>query len=68
MVRSVIDASGRLTIGKYRNRLAFDISRSDPSYLQWVLDMFDDMDEEDAEMIGTLLSQAGYVKGRGPKL
>jgi len=63
MTRSIIDAAGRLTIGKYRNRLAFDISRSDPDYLQWILDAFDDMDEEDAEMIGMLLSQAGYVKG-----
>lgn len=56
--RSLIDESGRLTIGKYRGSLAYDISRSDPSYLRWMLENFDDMDEEDASLIELLLSQA----------
>lgn len=56
--RSLIDESGRITLGKYRGRLAYDISRFDPDYLRWMLEDFDDMDEEDAELIETLLAQA----------
>jgi hypothetical protein len=60
--RSVIDHSGRLRIGKYKGELAFDISRSDPKYLRWMLDTVDGMDKSDAEMIEMLLNQARNAK------
>lgn len=64
--RSVIDSSGRLRIGKHKGELAFDISRSDPEYLRWMLDNFDDMDEADAQMIEMLLSQNSR-RNRSPR-
>jgi hypothetical protein len=68
-MRAWLDDSGRFLFGKYgparstiRNEpgdQVIDVAKRDPSYLRWVLENVDDMDDEDRKVIEVALEHFG---------
>lgn len=54
-----LDNGGSFLIGKYKGESAYDISRSDPSYIRWVIETVESINESDRELLSQLLSQRG---------
>lgn len=54
-----LDSGGNLLIGKYKGESSYDISRSDPSYIRWIIENVDNMNEHDRELLSQLLAQRG---------
>lgn len=59
--RTWLDPSGYFLFGKYKNALAEDIAKDDPSYVRWIVQDVEDISEEDREVLSQLLRH----KGRG---
>lgn len=54
-----LDPSGYFLFGKYKNGLAEDVARDDPSYIRWIVNDAEDICEEDREVLSQLLTYRG---------
>jgi hypothetical protein len=54
--RTWLDSGGFFLFGKYKNSLAEDIAKDDPSYVKWIVESVEDICEEDREMLSQLLT------------
>jgi hypothetical protein len=50
-----LDSDGYFLFGKYKNSLAEDIAKDDPSYVKWIVSDVEDICEEDREVLSQLL-------------
>lgn len=50
-----LDSEGRLLIGKYKGQLAESVAISDYAYIRWIIDNIETMNEEDREILSSLL-------------
>lgn len=55
--RSWLDNGGRFRFGKHVGETVYDVALRDYGYLLWILEDVDDCDEEDRELIHTLVKQ-----------
>jgi hypothetical protein len=58
-----IDADGAFTKGKHRGRLVEDIAAEEPSYLRWILDAVEGLDEEDRALLTGYVDLRGHLRG-----
>lgn len=54
-IESWIDSEGRLLHGKHKGELAESVAVSDHSYIRWLVDNIENMNEEDREILSSLL-------------
>ena len=54
--RRWVDDDGTLLFGKHRGDLIEDVARDDASYLRWLVDTVEDMDESDRDAIAATLA------------
>lgn len=51
-----LDFGGYFLFGKYRNGLAEDIAKDDPSYVKWIVNDVEDICEGDREILSQFLT------------
>jgi hypothetical protein len=54
--RTWLDSGGYFLFGKYKNGLAEDVAKDDPSYVKWIVETVEDICEDDREVLSQLLT------------
>lgn len=54
-----LNKSGAFKFGKHKGQLAEDVAKSDPGYLEWIVNECEDVSDEDREILHQLLTQLG---------
>lgn len=54
--RRWLDNDGRFLIGKHKGELAEEVAVEDPSYVNWVVEEVEDIDDTDRETLDACLS------------
>lgn len=62
LTREWLDSGGCFTIGKYKGELAYDIALTDSSYIRWIIESVENIDDQDRELLSSLLKTCGRGK------